>query len=420
MRVQHNIPAMNSYRNYNNNAKAINKNLEKLSSGYRINRAGDDAAGLAISEKMRAQITGLEVAQKNAKDGISLVQTAEGALTEVHSMLNRMYALAEQAGNGTYDNSVDRTQLNKEVTKLRDEINRIGNTTNFNGTKLFTASSGISGAGAFQDNNGDTLNLGVSATFSSDDASLDGTKISVTSVINSGADTLQLNAISGYTWQSSDAGVTIGAGTQANLVQVTSKSNVTLTMVNSADSTKTLTINLDMSGHQPTATAVNGNLVISSTGTAPTDATAQGKSPTSVSLSTSGIDLWVGDLPDSNNKINVQLGEISDTKLVIDDAHVNLASQSNALNSLSYIKDAIDYVSDLRGTLGAAQNRLEHTINNLSVMQENIQDAESTIRDTDVAEEMMKYTKNSILVQSAQAMLAQANQQPQSVLQLLQ
>ena len=118
MRVQHNIPSMNAYRNYNNNTKSINKNLEKLSSGYKINRAGDDAAGLAISEKMRAQITGLDVAQKNAKDGISLVQTAEGALTEVHSMLNRMFELAEQSANGTYDNDTDRDQLQKEVTQL--------------------------------------------------------------------------------------------------------------------------------------------------------------------------------------------------------------------------------------------------------------------------------------------------------------
>ena len=191
-------------------------------------------------------------------------------------------------------------------------------------------------------------------------------------------------------------------------------------MVNTSDNTKTMTIKLDMSNFNPPETAVDAKMKISSTHTAPTEPTAQGNTPTNVSLSSNGIDLWVGDFPDSNNKINVQLGEISDKKLVIDDAHVNLASQASALDSLSYIKDAIDYVSDMRGTLGAAQNRLEHTINNLSVMQENIQDAESTIRDTDVAEEMMKYTKNSILVQSAQAMLAQANQQPQSVLQLLQ
>ena len=140
MRIQHNIMAMNAYRNYTNNTSALSKNLEKLSSGYKINRAGDDAAGLAISEKMRAQITGLETAQKNAKDGISLVQTAEGALTEVHDMLNRMYELAEQSANGTFEDGNDRSQLQKEVKQLKDEINRIADSANFNGIKLLDGS----------------------------------------------------------------------------------------------------------------------------------------------------------------------------------------------------------------------------------------------------------------------------------------
>ncbi len=136
MRIQHNIMAMSAYRNYTNNVSAMKKNLEKLSSGYKINRAGDDAAGLAISEKMRAQITGLETAQKNAKDGISLVQTAEGALTEVHDMLNRMVELATMSANGTYDDTVDRKQLQKEVTELQAEIDRISKASNFNGIQL--------------------------------------------------------------------------------------------------------------------------------------------------------------------------------------------------------------------------------------------------------------------------------------------
>ena len=140
MRIQHNIMAMNAYRNYSNNTSALSKNLEKLSSGYKINRAGDDAAGLAISEKMRAQITGLEGAQSNAKDGISLVQTAEGALTEVHDMLNRMYSLAEQSANGTYEDETDRAQLQKEVTQLKTEINRIADSANFNGIQLLDGS----------------------------------------------------------------------------------------------------------------------------------------------------------------------------------------------------------------------------------------------------------------------------------------
>ena len=140
MRIQHNIMAMNAYRNYSNNTSALSKNLEKLSSGYKINRAGDDAAGLAISEKMRAQITGLDKAQDNAKDGISLVQTAEGALTEVHDMLNRMYELAEQSANGTYEDATDRNQLQKEVDQLKSEIDRIADSANFNGIKLLDGS----------------------------------------------------------------------------------------------------------------------------------------------------------------------------------------------------------------------------------------------------------------------------------------
>ena len=146
MRVQHNIMAMNAYRNYNNNTKALSGNLEKLSSGYKINRAGDDAAGLAISEKMRAQITGLDAAQKNVKDGISLVKTAEGAMQEVQDMLKRMKYLATQSANGTYQDEVDRENLQKEVTSLKEEINRIADSANFNGIKLLDGS--LSGGGA--------------------------------------------------------------------------------------------------------------------------------------------------------------------------------------------------------------------------------------------------------------------------------
>ena len=140
MRIQHNIAALNSYRNLTGNNNAVAKNLEKLSSGYRINRAGDDAAGLAISEKMRAQITGLNTAQKNAQDGVSLVQTAEGAMTEVHSMLNRMVELADQSANGTYADEVDRENLQKEISSLKDEIDRIADSTNFNGINLLDGS----------------------------------------------------------------------------------------------------------------------------------------------------------------------------------------------------------------------------------------------------------------------------------------
>ena len=274
MRIQHNIMAMNSYRNYNNNTSALSKNLEKLSSGYKINRAGDDAAGLAISEKMRAQITGLNKAQDNAKDGISLVQTAEGALTEVHDMLNRMVELAMQSANGTYE-EFDREQLQKEVKQLTDEIDRISESANFNGMKLFDGS-----------------------------------------------------------------------------------------------------------------------------------------------LETNALTLQIGDAP--SDQLGFTLGNMGAASLGIATNSMSIETAASANEAISLVKEAINMVSDVRGMLGAMQNRLEHTVNNLSVMEENIQNAESRIRDTDVAEEMMSYVKNNILVQSAQAMLAQANQVPQGVLQLLQ
>ncbi len=287
MRIQHNITALNSYNKLNTNNSAVSKNLEKLSSGYKINRAGDDAAGLAISEKMRAQITGLETASKNAEDAVSLVQTAEGALTEVHSMLNRMVALATQSANATY-NSTNRNSMNEEVQQLQSEIDRILSTTKFNGKEIFTSAAASGGALTFQ-----VSETGIA------DAQI-GIKLEHMSTETLGVDS---------------GSVTIG-GTSV-------------------------------------------------TGTDPGD-------------------------------------------------------QTNARNMIDKINCAIDKVSKLRGTFGAIQNRLEHTINNLAVSTENISAAESRIRDVDMAKEMMSYTKNNILVQSAQAMLAQANQVPQSVLQLLQ
>jgi flagellin len=282
MRIQHNIMSMNAYRNYSNNTSALSKNLEKLSSGYKINRAGDDAAGLAISEKMRAQISGLEQASNNVKDAVSMVQTAEGALQEVQDMLNRMVTLAEESANGTYDDDVDRAALQDEVTALSDEIDRIADSANFNGMKLFT--------------------------------------------------------------------------TAKNMKTITFQIGDTGEAFNQLKMSKSL-----------------GSALVTFKGIA------------------------------KSIKVSSSTGAVA------------------ALSTLKTGKSAlINKISKLRGKLGAVQNRLEHTANNLSVMTENIQDAESTIRDTDIADEMTSYTKNNILVQSAQAMLAQANSVPQGVLQLLQ
>ena len=292
MRIQHNISALNAHRQLGSNQTAIGKNLEKLSSGYRINRAGDDAAGLAISEKMRSQIKGLETAQKNAQDGISLVQTAEGALTEVHSMLNRMTELATQSANGTYDDAVDRKNLQSEVDSLMSEIDRIADSTNFNGIKLLNGSGAIGSTDGLQLQVGDT------------------------------SDTYQ----------------TVG-------VKISSMKSDNIGTMNAS-------------------------------GTAPE----------------TGKDL----------------------------SSIKIDSQSGASDAIKVIKDAINAVSSTRGDLGAIQNRLEHTINNLGVTAENMTAAESRIRDVDMAKEMMEFTKNNILSQAATSMLAQANQTPQGVLQLLQ
>ena len=698
MRIQHNIMAMNAYRNYSTNTSALSKNLEKLSSGYKINRAGDDAAGLAISEKMRAQITGLETAQKNAKDGISLVQTAEGALTEVHDMLNRMVELANQSANGTYDNDTDRANLQKEVDQLLEEIDRIADSANFNGINLLdgtmssgtvkasynalsatdikglllpeaaASTAGVAGtntmletnadagqlpsfsveldglshvvksattdtftltiggqpasiaAGAFDTagyKNGDKLEAadlaelldgkqvtldGTSYTakangskleFTADavpdkainahyDVSFTGVKgstVAATSgVYTTGAYTaggaatsdaamevtIQLTdgksltfkaaslaqnatigtiktalqaataSVDGKTYKLSDY-FTVGSATNtltftsvekgANTAKVTNVAYTkgaagTGTLAGVAASTAwvagadaydngtsgsinvgsvNIVVNdlvtpnqlantvLDLSGKLTDgskitlgdqtytiavgddsafadvagAVKVDANATeeeiasaltvaakdnttfsvghVANTGKISlqqlqsakdsTDMTTMDKLASYIGVSTvdttkgepivgKGLTLQIGDTSDDFNQLTVDIQDMHADSLGI--AGLNISTQDGAQAAVDTIKNAINTVSSVRGTLGATQNRLDHTINNLSVMTENIQDAESTIRDTDVADEMMAYTKNNILVQSAQAMLAQANQVPQGVLQLLQ
>ena len=412
MRIQHNIMAMNAYRNYANNTSALSKNLEKLSSGYKINRAGDDAAGLAISEKMRAQITGLDKAQDNAKDGISLVQTAEGALTEVHDMLNRMYELAEQSANGTFEDGTDRKQLQKEVDQLKSEINRIADSANFNGIKLLDGSMSANG----------TTTIKSAAT--SQAAGVD-VNIMADSVFDANGSRSELKFLFAVVSNASKAGAVVdkdgsvtisvakasagqasysAADIQALLSKVTAKdSKVSADMVNAAKNA-----------------TVTGAGIQDATGTKAGKWTTLAKTNNGAAKPNAGkpLTLQIGDTSDSFNQLKVGIKDCHVDALGLTD--MKIGDQDSAAKALDKIKSAINYVSDVRGTLGATQNRLDHTINNLSVMQENIQDAESTIRDTDVADEMMAYTKNNILIQSAQAMLAQANQVPQGVLQLLQ
>ena len=409
MRIQHNIMAMNAYRNYANNTSALSKNLEKLSSGYKINRAGDDAAGLAISEKMRAQITGLDKAQDNAKDGISLVQTAEGALTEVHDMLNRMYELAEQSANGTFEDGTDRKQLQKEVDQLKSEINRIADSANFNGIKLLDGSMSATAVSKFN-------HVATSSAAGVD------VNIMADSVFGSTGNRIELT----FKFATASAG--------KDNVKVDKDGNVTITVAHKkADGHTAADIQALLAKAVATGAGVSDDMLsavqnATVTGGGITAATGAGKADQWTTLAgTTGTRT-----PNTGTPLTLQIGDTSDRfnqlKVGIKNCHVDalgltdmkIGDQDSAAKALDKIKSAINYVSDVRGTLGATQNRLDHTINNLSVMQENIQDAESTIRDTDVADEMMAYTKNNILIQSAQAMLAQANQVPQGVLQLLQ
>ena len=706
MRIQHNIMAMNAYRNYTNNVSAMKKNLEKLSSGYKINRAGDDAAGLAISEKMRAQITGLQNAQKNAKDGISLVQTAEGALTEVHDMLNRMVELATQSANGTYDNDVDRNQMQKEVNQLLKEIDRIADSSNFNGINLLDGTLGLD-TSTYTIKNVDAVDAeavanfvtGILATKTDNTTAVAGTdtilhadgkdvqagsftidlqQVSVTGLTASQAGKIKVvigGASIALTAANSQKGKDLDAKAIADLLAkkftgsavgknlfITSAGAISTTAAAKALAMKATdnqdgTVTFEVTGFLKTATAVtaftstnlkegmdtvgsaaankkldmavsvaangqgtvkNGNNVMTTNIThnqkavagqlgntvmtldmtkikdgsvltiagekytfaigknsayadadnvidltkivkdesdlskvtdanvkddimaAITRATAENKTlavgadttkwgqlsftekskgdgtsadtvtdamkksmstkagfqklvgltgpeqkagqsvsgtpkddtsltiggkrftftkdgedngtGADVYIKTSdgmqglsdalkaegiahefasgkitvrggtilgkGLTLQIGDTSDSFNQLNVAVQDMHAVSLGLEDLKID--TEEKAQLAIKKIKDAINTVSDVRGTLGATQNRLDHTINNLSVMTENIQDAESTIRDTDVAEEMMAYTKNNILIQSAQAMLAQANQVPQGVLQLLQ
>ena len=489
MRIQHNIAALNSYRNLTGNNNAVAKNLEKLSSGYRINRAGDDAAGLAISEKMRAQITGLNTAQKNAQDGVSLVQTAEGALTEVHSMLNRMVELADQSANGTYDNEVDRANLQKEIASLKDEIDRIADSTNFNGINLLdgslsTAKLDVKSATINKAPITPTVNAatgtaskiavtagadGIKQTLTVEYADESGTlheaKVEYTSDKDAQANT---DAILGALNKSELASVFDIASDKAGGLTLTSKvvgeKGAKLTAISTTDTADTVKAGAVTKGKNETVTLANGATGIVANDTivlngktyefvANTSSKPKTEGATAIvvgadadasianlntALENAGVKatkdgnnlvlsatkdgaaltLQIGDTSEDFNQMNVSVGDMHTAALGI--ADIDISTQAGAKASVGKIKSAINSVSSTRGDLGAIQNRLEHTINNLSVTSENMTAAESRIRDVDMANEMMAYTKNNILVQSSQAMLAQANQLPQGVLQLLQ
>ena len=522
MVVQHNMSAMNANRMLSGVSSAQSKSTEKLSSGYRINRAADDAAGLSISEKMRGQIRGLNQASTNAQDGISLIQTAEGALNESHSILQRMRELSVQAANGT-ETDDDREAVQNEIEQLQSELTRISDTTEFNTMKLLDGSqsgskvqasvskSAATGAttnhaAVAQVNTSGTvaaLDDGKSTTYSVTmlDKNNNATTTSVTVSYDKGTKTFKDK--DGNEVGSAAQGTATAAETAKAIAKALSNTSlgdkfdianktdtVTFTTKDASDSPNSVLISVDgaagvVAGAQPTGseayTSINaaigayagtGNIedkiftvngekfayvtdpsklgddykdvnyvqTENTNGTVGVnDAAAMAKlisaktginaevdqvATTSVNLKPSttatgkGIELQIG--ANEGQTMSFTLDDMSADALGVGGSSVNLSTQESAKTATTTIDAAIKKVSAARGKMGAVQNRLEHTINNLDTASENLQTAESRIRDTDMAEEMVNYSKNSILAQAGQSMLAQANQANQGVLTLLQ
>jgi flagellin len=466
MIVQHNITAMNANRMLGLTTGSLSKSTEKLSSGYRINRAADDAAGLTISEKMRKQIRGLDQASTNAEDGVSAVQTAEGALTEVHSMLQRMNELAVQASNGTNSTS-DRQAIQDEISQLNTEIDRVAETTKFNEIYLLKGDDGTKDVymnghdaglkGSLTDSAtkatfkvaAGALDAGKSVTIGGKEYTIGGTdaeaKALVTKAATAGDTADQTIEIDGATYKfktadkkwydaddkevtAIDAKVKKGSTVKYSGESVTAMNDTKTTGVDDADSsiisaakavelmTGELTTANQIGVDDTTAVSVTAGGAYSSTDGVEFTIT-KGTANVANKLS---FNLHVGSDADMTNKISVNIETMNSAYLGIKDLKVADDSGKAATYAIDAIADAVAKVSEQRSALGAVQNRLEHTIDNLDNVVENTTSAESRIRDTDMAEEMVNYSKNSILQQAGQSMLAQANQANQGVLSLLQ
>ena len=439
MVVQHNLQAMNSNRMLGITQSTQAKSTEKLSSGYKINRAADDAAGLAISEKMRKQIRGLTQASLNAQDGISCVQTAEGALNEVQDMLQRMNELAVKAANGTNSES-DRKAIQDEIDQLVTEIDRVAETTKFNEAYLLK---------------GDSKSNGNVKTFEAGDVigTVDGVTVAAkgTTADHELADGAKLT-LGTVKMESNNASVTIDNADQAsckaaNVVKVVSdgNGNATVTFKDGSEDTKAVadietTYGIKISGTVAESAIISkglkaettnatitgtytGNLNEENVGDTVTATIAVGASGTTALSSDDKallLSFQVGADSTTENKIDVALDSMSAKSIGVNGLKVTGTTSLNADNAVNTIAAALQKVSEQRSELGAIQNRLEHTINNLDNVVENTTAAESQIRDTDMATEMVKYSNNNILAQAGQAMLAQSNQANQGVLSLLQ
>ncbi len=401
MRIYNNVNAVNAQRNLSITGFALAKSIEKLSSGLRINRAADDAAGLSISEKLRAQVKGIAQAQRNAQDGISMIQTAEGALNEVHSMLQRMRELAVQAANDTLSTE-DRAAINRELQSLQTEVDAIVGRTTFNGKQLLNGSLVTTVAAA------SNLNVGTVVT--------DGTDSGHITALNVAA--ARPGETYTFSYNSSTAALTLTRGSD-NVSQ-------TLTLSGGLAAGQSLQLNFAGLGVRLTLTTTGGF----------SNADAIGNSFDTRSITTASgggsANMQVG--PNATDFFNVQF---QDTRInggteprmtnvgVFIGFFQNSLSQTNAdqvlaaQNLIGVVDTAIGYVNEVRSGLGAVQNRLEHAIANLGVAHENLLASESRIRDVDMAAEMVSFTRGQILQQAGIAVLAQANAIPQSVLQLL-
>jgi len=410
MRINHNISALNTNNQLQKNNAATSGSLAKLSSGLRINSAADDAAGLAISEKMRSQISGLDQASSNANDGISMIQTAEGALSETHSILQRMRELAVQASSDTNTDD-DRTQIQSEIDELSKEITRVSSDTEFNSKKLLDGSmQTVTTTGtvmyATADRSVESKAYDVEITEEANVTSTSGgaTSATVSSTgLAAGTYTATLGS-DGTTLMVTDAN---GDDVTADMTTATAVTVVGGVAGASATFKVTLTAEAQDGGDEVTGIK---NILLDETAVAGTFTGAL-----TVDQDNSAI-FQIGANFGQNTVLSI--ANMSASALGVDD--LDLTAQDTANEAIATIDAAITMVSTQRASLGAAQNRLEHTINNLSTSSENLTAAESQIRDVDMAKEMTEYTKNNILSQAAQAMLAQANQQPQNVLQLLQ
>ncbi|RKL64311.1 flagellin [Thermoanaerobacteraceae bacterium SP2] len=417
MRINHNISSLNTYRQLSINNSLMSKSLEKLSSGLRINRAGDDAAGLAISEKMRGQIRGLEMASKNAQDGISLIQTAEGALNEVHSILQRMRELAVQAASDT-NTVADRAELQKEVDQLAMEITRIGENTEFNTQKLLNGTyMGTFHIGANENQN---ISLNVADMRAYNLGIVGDAKMEVTGTVTAGTTNPGGIADGSYTVKYNDSTAKYELLDANGVAAATSADGKTWTATVGDDSLSfseaVISGNVTISSGTATATATvaNGGLQAGEYTYVAADKALKDSNGNVVATSADAITFKDA----SGATVLTFSAAIADgDKISI--GGVDISDQAVANAAITTINTAIETVSAERSKLGAYQNRLEHTINNLGTAAENLSAAESRIRDVDMAQEMMEFTKLNILQQAATAMLAQANMMPQSVLKLL-